>query len=104
MSRPELPPAVVRDVAQRRYRIAKGIAITMAVLALLVGGAMLLVLSLEARDTSANVESCLVPGGDCYERGERRRLQDAETQELVRDIKVLLCNEQPTADICLQQP
>lgn len=104
----QLAPALqLQEKSWRRFRALRAVAIAGAILLVVVGGALLLVLQVQSRDIAKDVESCITPGGACYERStaqvERTKELQADVEELraeVDRVVVLLCAQQPDAVEC----
>jgi hypothetical protein len=90
--------------AQRRYLLARRIMGTaLLVLGITVAG-LLLVLSLQTRGIAQGVESCVVPGGVCYDRATRSSVENTqnlqvtrENRDAIRRILAILEREYPDA-------
>lgn len=87
-----------RDERERRHLGKARFVLAGAALAFVVTcGALLLVLLLETRDTALDVESCIAPGGDCYERSVEVQRGAEERQLLLEQVLRVLCEQDQTA-------
>lgn len=70
--------------AERAYRLARAWLSGLVALLVVVVIALLVAVTLQTRGIASSVESCITPGGDCYERsivGQQQRLENLEQAE-----------------------